>query len=180
MMLPAAPMSCFCPGLTVRAQGAPHVGALSWLRPCENQRWARPVPSSCCQTYASLVEGVSSHLFKSPTVTYNQSELLHLWHFLCCSIIMLYSTSVLSASRANNITTNIFFWVKPSSTFSLTTRESHCPIVFRTSPSSQPWECWCHHKWSITTSTQSQQSWDLRSSALRRLSKMITNTYFKM
>lgn len=75
----------------------------------------------------------------------------HLWHFLCCSVITFYSTSVLSASRANKIT-NTFFQVKPSSTFSPTTRESHCPTVFRTSHSSQPWECWCHHKWSITTS----------------------------
>lgn len=132
-------------------------GALGWLWPWGIKKWAHPVCPSCQETHPSLGEGDSSHLFKRLTMTCNNVELLHLWHSLCCSTIILCSISVLSASRRNTIKST-FFCVKPASTFSLTTRQTHHPIVFRPRPPSNPWECWCYCKWSIATS-QCNCSW---------------------
>lgn len=116
----------------IKAPGEPKVGPAHSILPFSEG------------TYPSPGKEVSYHLFKRPAVFCCHRELLHLRCFHCCSKKSLYSLSVPTASRGNAITTN-FFWVKPVSTFSLATRQSQCPILFRTKPCASPWECWCHH-----------------------------------
>lgn len=117
-------------------------------------------------------KGSSSHLFKRPAVICSHSELLHLWMLSLLQVKPLYPMSVSTASRGNAITST-FFWLKPISSFSGATRQSQCPILFRTRPSAWPWKCWCHHTWNTTTSHLSHD----RAESFKRLIKIITTLF---
>lgn len=106
VMLPAALTSCFCPGLILCSQSAPHSRALSLLLSWEAK--GGPMLSSLLTNTSLSVGGVSCGLFKGPNVTRSHGEPLHLWHILCCSTIC--SISVLPDSEGNTITST-FFWV---------------------------------------------------------------------
>lgn len=168
----AAPTAWFWPWLWVDAQSASHLQALSSSWPQEGQRWAHSIPPFSEGTHPSPGKGVSSHLFKRPAVICSHSELLHLWMLSLLQVKPLYPMSVSTASRGNAITST-FFWLKPISSFSGATRQSQCPILFRTRPSAWPWKCWCHHTWNTTTSHLSHD----RAESFKRLIKIITTLF---